>query len=502
MMNQSICIIVTLCVKLTNGIVIRPDRSDSDYVVNESEYPATFKFPEGNNWDCAATVLDSRHALTAAHCVQGLGTPFNVRIAGTRYSVDNIYKNPCFSFQQDGPNSADLAILHFSSNVSVVGIPIYGKCDEIGHEFTLIGWGDTGVFGGNPKPNNPEKLRRGNNIFTNTRGNTLEYAINSPNNGSLNLEAIAWSGDSGGPAMIEDSGKLYIVGVNSAGDCCQYGHTDEYARVSSDIAYNWITASIARGSAEPISNSICNNAWKHSGTPACTQNRTGPSPGPTPTPPAPAPTPPSEEPSEEPSEDPEDPSEGSCVGKCGGYAGNNCYCDDECEDSGDCCSDYKDICEDSAPPSPPSPSPPSPSPPSPSPGSCVGKCGGYAGNNCYCDDECESAGDCCSDYTEVCESTGNPSETYSESTSEDPSEDPEDPSCEDYGSYWFCNFVKNYGYCDYSWASQECEQTCGDCNSANSQSSEAAVQDHVASGGYSQAGDWSLLFGAVVICLL
>ena len=56
------------------------------------------------------------------------------------------------------------------------------------------------------------------------------------------LEAIAWDGDSGGPALIEvdsETGELQIAGVNSNGDCCTYGDEDEYTRLGG-IAYDWI----------------------------------------------------------------------------------------------------------------------------------------------------------------------------------------------------------------------------------------------------------------------
>ena len=37
----------------------------------------------------------------------------------------------------------------------------------------------------------------------------------------------------------------YIAGVNSGGDCCDYGHTDQYARLASAGSKAWIDASIA-----------------------------------------------------------------------------------------------------------------------------------------------------------------------------------------------------------------------------------------------------------------
>jgi hypothetical protein len=37
---------------------------------------------------------------------------------------------------------------------------------------------------------------------------------------------------------------------------------------------------------------------------------------------------------------------GSCEGACGGPSSGNCWCDDACEDFGDCCQDKVDVCEE------------------------------------------------------------------------------------------------------------------------------------------------------------
>ena len=58
------------------------------------------------------------------------------------------------------------------------------------------------------------------NVFTKISDNELIYKMDKQKDGGLELEAIAYSGDSGGPAFIEVDGKLQIAGVNSAGDCC------------------------------------------------------------------------------------------------------------------------------------------------------------------------------------------------------------------------------------------------------------------------------------------
>jgi len=73
-------------------------------------------------------------------------------------------------------------------------------------------------------------------------------------------------------------------------------------------------------------------------------------------------------------------SDDSCVGNCGGPSNSgDCWCDLDCETNGDCCTDYAPLC-----------------------GSCVGICGDEAPGGCWCDSDCETNGDCCGDYDSVC----------------------------------------------------------------------------------------------------
>jgi hypothetical protein len=73
----------------------------------------------------------------------------------------------------------------------------------------------------------------------------------------------------------------------------------------------------------------------------------------------------------------------SCAGYCGGMAPAGCYCDDTCDDWGDCCPDKAEVCDGT-------------------PASCEGHCGGQSPAGCYCDDACENWGDCCQDKQQVC----------------------------------------------------------------------------------------------------
>jgi hypothetical protein len=60
-----------------------------------------------------ATLINESYAITAAHCIVGDGMvpPFTVTINSVQHDVTTVYLNPCFSFDDDGPNSMDLALI-------------------------------------------------------------------------------------------------------------------------------------------------------------------------------------------------------------------------------------------------------------------------------------------------------------------------------------------------------------------------------------------------------
>ena len=107
-----------------------------------------------------------------------------------------------------------------------------------------MGWGESG-------PKNKDKedfdygiFHRGENVIESINDNMVTYTFDSPSEGGLFLEAIGWSGDSGSGAIVEQDGTKYIVGVQSNGDCCEYGNQDNYARLGG-IAYQWIMDNLA-----------------------------------------------------------------------------------------------------------------------------------------------------------------------------------------------------------------------------------------------------------------
>ncbi len=96
---------------------------------------------------------------------------------------------------------------------------------------------------------------------------------------------------------------------------------------------------------------------------------------------------------------------GQCTEEtCGGAADrssrNSCFCDAQCAQLGDCC-DNIEICGldqrgDNR------------GNPNRVGGSCNGACGGQSLNGeCFCDEQCTAAGDCCADKVDLCAGNGN-----------------------------------------------------------------------------------------------
>jgi hypothetical protein len=172
-MASRLCAFAVLPLAL--AIVRRADVAE--YHVDASAYPAVFAFPQRG--ECAATLIDNTHALTAAHCFSpgtaGVSMPMSVSLTDSSgntvaATVRNRFLNPCFSFANDGPNGADLAVLELSSAVPPnVATPVarYTGSTEPGSTFTLIGWGNFGPA--SPSPPTPWYPRTGSNAGRTTR---------------------------------------------------------------------------------------------------------------------------------------------------------------------------------------------------------------------------------------------------------------------------------------------------------------------------------------------
>ena len=261
-----------------DAIVTRGNPNDAKFLANVARDAPFFvslyekKFMRG---DCAGTIVDDNHVVTAAHCAAGLdNAPKTILPNGNVVEPWAIFMNPdcVYSVAKDGPNGCDVAVLVFEEGVlssngkSPVSLPVYPFSDEVGSLMTLYGYGLSGdaadLSRGCNRASEDGKFRRAQNIVTDTSDGVIRYQMN--NNGGLDLEGTAQDGDSGGAATITKNGVTYLIGANSGTmerNSCDYGSIDEYVRLSEH--YDFIAKTL-----DPNDESICPwKVWKEPDTP-------------------------------------------------------------------------------------------------------------------------------------------------------------------------------------------------------------------------------------------
>jgi hypothetical protein len=253
-----------------DAIVTRGNPNDAKFLANvERDAPFFVSLYEKNfmRGDCAGTIVDDNHVVTAAHCAAGLdNAPKTILSNGNVVEPWAVFMNPdcVYSVAKDGPNGCDVAVLAFeegalsSNGDSLASLPVYPFSDEVGSLMTLYGYGLSGdaadLSRGCNRASEDGKFRRAQNIVTDTSDGVIRYQMN--NNGGLDLEGMAQDGDSGGAATITKNGMTYLIGANSGTmerNSCDYGSIDEYVRLSEH--YDFIAKTL-----DPNDETIC--PWK------------------------------------------------------------------------------------------------------------------------------------------------------------------------------------------------------------------------------------------------
>ena len=267
-LGRLVCFLLLGIALQGNAIVIRHDRSDSRYQVDEGQYPQLFFLDfRYENKVCVGTLIGKRWAITAGHCIEdtALGDslkgkrPYALSIHGQSVRVKSVQMHPDFrSF--DSEAHVDLALVEFESEVShILPAEIYRRQDELDQVLSLVGWGFTGI-GTRGLLSNDGKMRRAENqVFEADRW--LKFRFDDPRTeAALDLEGIPGLGDSGGPALIESGGVFLVAGIavgelqevisedstghSSSGQKGQYGAIEVYERVSNH--YDWIDRTIEK----------------------------------------------------------------------------------------------------------------------------------------------------------------------------------------------------------------------------------------------------------------
>jgi hypothetical protein len=231
----SIVIVINLLASNGFSIVIRHDRDDEIYLALGAMFPVVGFFQER----VGCTLIAPRWAITAAHVVESNPgfIDYYVVFGGKRYEVEKIIIHPKRT-RDAVDSSADIALLKFKEPVTgITPALLYDRMDEAGKQVVLAGYGKTGN-GLTGATGERGKLRGATNEIEGALENSLLLVFDAPPHGT-DLEGINGAGDSGSPAIYEENGKLYIMGVSSfnsgdekKGTASKYWTFEGYARIS------------------------------------------------------------------------------------------------------------------------------------------------------------------------------------------------------------------------------------------------------------------------------
>lgn len=255
------CLLLLLPVAAAQAIIIRHDKADTRYRVEETRYPQVFFLHTGNAHKiCIATLVSPHWAITAAHCTRE--TPlldtlrrnerYDLTIARKAYTVAAVVLHPQHD-SGDQLRDVDLALIRLDRDVeNVVPVVLNREVNEARQVLSLVGWGYTGI-GTLGMRNNDGRLRRAQNRVDEA-GQWLSFTFDdprTPGNQALELEGIPGLGDSGGPALLETDAGPVLMGI-ALGELEEgesppvqglYGTVQLYERISSHL--DWIEQVIA-----------------------------------------------------------------------------------------------------------------------------------------------------------------------------------------------------------------------------------------------------------------
>lgn len=183
------------------------------------------------NGGCTGTLIAPNAVLTAAHCVEDGGRQ-TFEVNGKTYTASRTVIHPDYRSKD-----VDLAVMVLTENV--VGVAPYELnrvAPKVGEMLTLVGFGATG--NGNTGHNGSFGIKHeGKTPIDGVTSTLITWRFDN------NSESNTAPGDSGGPAFLNQGGKLVIAGVTSGGDRDDAGIGDNSYDTRVDPFVSWILAS-------------------------------------------------------------------------------------------------------------------------------------------------------------------------------------------------------------------------------------------------------------------
>jgi hypothetical protein len=226
-------------------VIIRHDRTDASSLTLGQRFGAVGRvLPDGG-----CTLIAPTWAVTAAHVAASIGKDGAVNFGNRVYRVKRTVIHPEGRSQEGVPPEVDLALIELATPVEgITPVSLYTDADELGKTVYIVGNGDYG----NPRTGirrSDGQRRAVTNTVSDAGPRRLFVRFDEPPAGS-DHEGIGAAGDSGGPALIEEGGRVFVAGVSSAstgGKPGQYGVTDVYTRVSAYATWVEGVISVAGG---------------------------------------------------------------------------------------------------------------------------------------------------------------------------------------------------------------------------------------------------------------
>ena len=223
-----------------DAVVIRHDKDDASALRLAAGLEAVCRvLPDGG-----ATLVAPTWLATAAHVAASMPPGSRVECGGRAYGVKRTVIHPEGSAPRGTPPEVDLALVELTEPVAgVKPVELYRGEKETGLTLLVAGYGDFG----NPRQglrHGDGRLRAVTNVVDDAGPRRIFMRFDEPPGGT-EYEGVGGPGDSGGPALLREDGRLLLTGVSSAskdGKPGQYGVTDVYVRVRSYVS--WILQTI------------------------------------------------------------------------------------------------------------------------------------------------------------------------------------------------------------------------------------------------------------------